>query len=416
MSIGISQDKLANFTKSIGVNVCLKIERTSCNDNPDWGHLMAVSGERYTSPIDEDYTIRDIDVALSRPTIELSRLVWNTMCRYEDENTEPEQTRKFASVYRQLYHEDAAGLRKSLSGLLPYLRARYQKNSTNGPRYADSQLVHHLKKTLWIPQGSNSFVRLAEARPELLPAGFLFNEEYAWLTVIGFGEESTGDANHAEINETPLQDHERQEAAKILGFDNEEAVAEAHWFARLPQEERQRIKKEIEKQSQIELPENEPINPNRRASRVANQASDAPERNTEKRIRSVSVGREAVKKETYPYLTQQYTNGNGEMICQVCKTELPFKLADGSYYFEAVEFLPDLKKRHYQNYLTLCPNHAAMFRHANGSADLMLDMLMDLTESHLDVILAEADTTIYFTKTHLADLKVIVTADREGGE
>ena len=59
------------------------------------------------------------------------------------------------------------------------------------------------------------------------------------------------------------------------------------------------------------------------------------------------------------------------MICQVCKNQkpLPFRLADGSYYFEAVEFLPKsaLKKLHYQNYLALCPNHAAMYQHANGS-------------------------------------------------
>ena len=57
------------------------------------------------------------------------------------------------------------------------------------------------------------------------------------------------------------------------------------------------------------------------------------------------------------------------MICQVCKTRLPFKLDDGSDYFETVEFLSQLTKHHYQNYLALCPNHAAMFQYANGSAD-----------------------------------------------
>jgi len=45
-----------------------------------------------------------------------------------------------------------------------------------------------------------------------------------------------------------------------------------------------------------------------------------------------------------------------KMICQVCKAQLPFKLDDGSWFFEKVEFLPELKKRHYQNYLALCPN------------------------------------------------------------
>jgi len=39
------------------------------------------------------------------------------------------------------------------------------------------------------------------------------------------------------------------------------------------------------------------------------------------------------------------------MICQVCKAPLPFKLDDGSYYFEKVEFIEELKKRHLENYL-----------------------------------------------------------------
>ena len=99
------------------------------------------------------------------------------------------------------------------------------------------------------------------------------------------------------------------------------------------------------------------------------------------------------------------------MFCQVCKAPLPFKLDDGSDYFEKVEFLPDLKKRHYQNYLALCPNHAAMFQHANGSAELMRDSFVDLAGNELDVVLAQKDTTIYFTKTHIADLKAVIETD-----
>jgi hypothetical protein len=66
------------------------------------------------------------------------------------------------------------------------------------------------------------------------------------------------------------------------------------------------------------------------------------------------------------------------MICQVCKTPLPFKLDDGSDYFEKVEFLTDLQKRHYQNYLALCPNHAAMFQHANGSAEMIRELFSEI--------------------------------------
>lgn len=86
------------------------------------------------------------------------------------------------------------------------------------------------------------------------------------------------------------------------------------------------------------------------------------------------------------------------MICQVC--------------FEAVEFLPELRKRHYQNYLALCPNHVAMYQHANGSRELMMDLFAEVASNELEVVLAEEDTTIYFTKTHITDLKAVIEADQ----
>jgi hypothetical protein len=90
---------------------------------------------------------------------------------------------------------------------------------------------------------------------------------------------------------------------------------------------------------------------------------------------------------------------------------MPFKLDDGSAYFERVEFLSGLKKRHLQNYLALCPNHAAMFRHANSTKDFMLEMFLELAGNELEVVLAQENATIYFTKTHIADLKTIIEVD-----
>jgi hypothetical protein len=91
---------------------------------------------------------------------------------------------------------------------------------------------------------------------------------------------------------------------------------------------------------------------------------------------------------------------------------MPFKLDDGTPYFEKVEFLPELKKRHYQNYLALCPNHAAIFKEANGSAEFMRDMFVELSGNELEVVLAQEDATIYFTRTHVADLKKVIEVDQ----
>jgi hypothetical protein len=169
---------------------------------------------------------------------------------------------------------------------------------------------------------------------------------------------------------------------------------------------------DLERKNDLELPDRSPSNPERRATRVGEMAAEAPERRTEERTRSVSVGREDVKAEAAQYLQQQYSV-EGELICQVCRGPMPFKLDDGSDYFERVEFLVELKRRHHQNYLALCPNHAAMFRHANSTKDLMMGMFTELTSYELEVVLAQENTTIYFTKTHIADLKTVIKIDGE---
>jgi hypothetical protein len=41
----------------------------------------------------------------------------------------------------------------------------------------------------------------------------------------------------------------------------------------------------------------------------------------------------------------------------------------------------------------------------------MRSMFLDLTSTELEVVLAQEDTTIQFTKTHIADLKAVIEAD-----
>jgi hypothetical protein len=160
------------------------------------------------------------------------------------------------------------------------------------------------------------------------------------------------------------------------------------------------------------LPDRQPRDPDGRAKRVRAKAANAPIRLTEERTRSVSVGLEEVKQAASLYLRDQYTT-DGEMICQVCKTQLPFKLHDGSDYFETVEFLGELERRHDQNYLALCPNHAAMFQYANGSRDCLVDLFAEMTGNELPIKLAQKEVTIYFTTVHRVDLKAVIEEERK---
>ena len=160
------------------------------------------------------------------------------------------------------------------------------------------------------------------------------------------------------------------------------------------------------------MPEATSSHPEQRSKRVAEQAADAPDRRVETRSQSVSINLDAVKKEAKEYLTQQYTNPDGDMICQVCRARLPFKLADGSFYFEKVEFLDDLTLHHYQNYLALCPNHAAMFKHANGSTKTLRELVSGPGVNEIAIVLAGKARTLHFTRNHLADLRAVIKGEK----
>ena len=369
----IETRKLIKFAEDVGVQTRLEITQTTCYGNPNYHTLVssAPGGWSDTYGLNRDFAIKQLNGLLERRDETSSRLVWKTACGRKDSE---------------------------------WLWAQYRNNSKYAVRKAPSKIVCLLKEAQWVPQTDGRFVRPAEASSGLLPKGFPFDAGWRWLEAVNFGREI------AKKSEEQLR---KQFNAKELGFSDSEALEDGQWFAKLSAEQRQRMKSEIEKLWSTELPEDEPLNPERRAERVGAQAAEAPGRETETRSRSISRNREAVKKEAEQYLRQRYTNADREMVCQICKDKapLPFKLDNGNSYFEKVEFLPELNKRHFQNYLALCPNHAAMFRHANGSKDLMLEMFREMPSCELEVVLAQQNTTIYFTKTHIADMRAIIIVD-----
>ncbi len=362
---------LVRFAEACGVVNQLEITEIDCSNNPRKAYLMNAPGNIFTKTgIDQDYTILELKDLFDRPNAALSHLVWRTL-------SDRPQERKI-------------------------LKATYRKNQSNVPHYADSQLVLMLQEAAWIPQRSDEFVRPSDAARDLLPPDFQYDPSWPWLDAVNFGE-ATKEHNDSD---------DEGELVKILGD-----------LEKLPLVERvkriERIKKIAAEDpasngSSVNLPEQEPNDPERRAKRVQERAREAPERKTEIRPRAVSVNRDAVKRDgADTYLRGLYTDLDGEMICQACRSRLPFKLPDGHYYFETVEFLPELERHHYQNYLALCPNHAAMVKHANNSKDDMMDLFRATDDNELVINLAGQEVVLCFTGTHITDLKTIIEVDNE---
>ena len=373
MDGSISTKKLGIFAEAVGARTQLKIIEGRCRDNPQWDHLRSVGGDRYTSPTDQDFYIAGMHELLRTPSLELSRLIWRTL------------------------------ISTSTDSATDYLHASYRRSYAGGTHCADSRLIHDLRALKWVPQGAGLFVCPADASRELLPEGFPFDPGYAWLKAIQFG---------AAVMRASEQDRHKDAAAKSLGFSDAGAAERARRFTELPLSEQEKILDALERRERAAIPDREPANPRRHAENVRAGALVAPDKQSEIRSRSVSLGIDDVKEKAKEYLRQHYRNADGEMTCQICKGPLPFKLDDGSEYFETVEFLPEFRKRHHQNYLALCPNHSAMYQYANGSKEGTRAALEELTSNELAVVLAQQDTTIYFSKTHILDLKAVSEAER----
>ena len=369
---GIAVKRLVKFAEAVGVRTQLEISTVSCRANPEWSELSSVAGDRYTSQIDRDYVIVGIEDMLATPSLAISRLIWRTMCSLPHSN---------------------------------YLLATYQKSVRWGHKNADSQLVHILREAAWVPQG-DAYVRPADAYRDLLPEGFPFDPGWRWLKAIRFGQEV---AQESEEQLTKSRRSPRSSGSSITRVLN----------GRNGSPRSRRLSRNAYLLSFKIGRDPYSLSMNRRI------LSDGPRR-LGKRLQlrrnafrnsghepSQLVVRMLRKAEQY--LREQYTN-DGEMICQACKLTLPFKLDDGSYYCEKVEFLVELNRRHYQNYLSLCPNHGAMFREANGSRESLQASFSSIEGPELKVVLARTETTLYFTKTHIADLKTVIQVDgKESG-
>ena len=177
-------------------------------------------------------------------------------------------------------------------------------------------------------------------------------------------------------------------------------------------EEFKQWKETVRKKAKPSFPTRAVNNSERREKRLSEQHNTAPEKEYETRERSVRTTRGTIDPDTW--LKNQYTNDADQMICQICKDEMPFRKLDGQYYFESVEALSKeyFSKEHEAQFLALCPLCAAMYKefvkNAEGVTPDVKNKLANSTDLEIPLRLGELDTSIRFVETHRQDLKTIM--------
>lgn len=372
---GSAPEKLGRFAEAAGAQTKLDPGKEQISrEHLEYRNLV----EKMPSPhptayfCNEDYIIPALKSLLDAPSIDKSRLIWRTMC------AQPE------SCLRAQY----------------WTRKQYMGRSYP----AKSTLVHDLRIAEWVPQKDGdaiSFVQPCDASRALLPEeGFSWPKGHPedagemWLQEIQFGENP----------EAPLRDEEdRDQRAQEWGFNSDDEAAKAAELVQLLKEKGKSPEEELAKLKSRK----------RRAERLTIELGDAPEREYERRLRSVRITQDRIVPRTY--LREHYAQDD-TMECQMCRRpEMPFKKRDSDDdYFIAVEALriEHFPKEHAAQYLALCPECAEMYKEfVKRSASVRKTLYNLLKTSEEPEVRLESHghaIRLWFEDKHWQDLRTVI--------
>jgi hypothetical protein len=367
-----------DFLLELEIMTELNVMEVRIRNNPNfsaWGNVRITD-----KCISEDYSIRGLESYLSIQSIGSSRLVWNALIRADK----------------------------------THAKARWRPNAQHDIQEYDSQLIYHLKNHAWIPNKNGEFCKPQDMSLETLHDDFKFINSLAFdflLKSIGFGE---------NIKKRSEEYKQFDSLARKIGLDSGDEMREsAEFYKKMKSQGKVDKFNKLLDSEQPDFSEDSSSNPSRRAEKLKEDAINSPKKLKELRQRSVSDGEyEKVKQMAKEYLKDRYTI-NDVLYCQICRKEMPFKLSDGSYYFEAVSLINDTEKSYIYNFIALCPVDAAKFKYANTSRNNMKTLIKEIIENrtpeeinnnengknYIELLLAENSEVVEFTPKHLGDIK-----------
>ena len=375
--LNIKPEKLFEFCKACNGHFKLNIYLKSIDkDHPNYEHLkqdLYKNAREMHTGINKDHELFKLNYVLKNITPEVSFVIWETMVRYKNN--------------------------------LDILKATYQANKKRPTYTADSSLILLLKDNPWILNNNSEFITPQNATKENIHKNYDFVETWEWLKSIEFGLS----------NEEKIQkEKETLELTKNLNLNIEhiEAFKMANEIG-LTKDDLLEIINKKKNQINSGISKNEVKNPERRSQKIQEQINEATDSFFVKRMRSIPEGVSQTKGLAAQYLTNEYTNHDKKLFCQICNEEMPFKLNNGNYYFEKVKFL-NFDKEIHQNYLTLCANHSSMFQYTLKESDYEIrNKIKDVNLEgngpfFIKITIGQIQTKVFFTKKHLFDIKEIL--------
>lgn len=283
-------------------------------------------------------------------------------------------------------------------------------------------LLEHLKESpyYWFYEGEYRWFYYQERTAYFTATWKKRLRSCSWLP--NYGGDGPSRPGEVSLGDLPDQFERNEKLADLLGMKKEvvsklaqEAgipVEDIDWIRRFPEEFRAWKEHIAALDKKPVFPTRTVSDRERRQERILEQLTDGPKKEYEERERSVRTTRGTI--DPVLWLREQYTNEDGQMVCQICKKEMPFRKRDGQYYFESVEALSQdhFPVEHEAQFLALCPLCAAMYKELVKKDEATMSHLREAL-LHTDLLeaplrLGDLETTIQFVESHRQDIQTIL--------
>ena len=330
-------------------------------------HVRGING------FDPDAMIEGLDHALKSITKEKAIYIWNELL--------PPLTRFLKGSY-------LTATRQNFENALTYTDI-------------DSKMCKMLKDYKWIPSIDGAYYRPADCCVSEFIVELYRNSDL--INILNIDETNVkisssnlneSDANNQLINEFGI-------SLKDLEFVKNNLDKFEQWKADICSYKERPV-----------FPARVVLNTERRQGLLGEQLRTSPKKKYETRERSVRTTSGVIDPITW--LRSQYTNGSDQMVCQICKEEMPFRKRDRTHYFEKKEVFSRkyLPKEHEAQYLALCPLCAAKYdEFIKTDDDVMAGLrlaIVSAEDCEIPISLGEEKTSIRFVETHYQDLRTII--------
>ena len=353
--------------KDLGVTDEIRIRCKSKNGSAEYVQLEYKNGyRRGLKGFDPDIQVDGLEHTIMNPSTEGSKIIWN----------------KIAVKYSHC-----------IKGKV--LRSSRQDFSPNASTYKKDEITsnfgHLLIDKAWLPSPDGSFVRPSELSLDDLPDSFIRDEKLADQlgmkkdVIAKLAEEAGVSVDDINLIKQLKEHPDEYEKVKVAILAKKEKPA---------------------------FPEKASSNGDRSKEKITEKYHKAPKKKYEKKSLSKKTTENTIDPGTW--LRETYTNKEGQMICQICQKEMPFKKRNGKYYFEAIELLNDFDREMEELHIALCPLCAAMYnefvKHGEGTIESLKNALMNSEDTELPLQLGDLNTSVRFVERHFLDIRTIIEA------